>query len=198
MTVDAVLQEVAKDSVFHSRSQGGLTLSGGEPAFQPEFASEILRRYKTQEHGQHTAIETCGYSPWHHLVRLLEHTDLVLYDIKVMDSEAHRRYTGVDNELILSNAICIAQMGKQMIIRLPLIPGCNDTVENLRRTASFARELPGVEELHLLPYHRLGEPKYSRLGRGYALQGTAVLEPERVIKLQRIVEEYGLRVRVGG
>ena len=198
VTVDEVLREVAKDSVFYSRSQGGLTLSGGEPALQPEFASEILRRYKIEERGRHTAIETCGHVPWPHLSQVLEHTDLVLYDIKVMDSEEHRRSTGVDNGLILENVVRIARMGKQLIIRVPLIPGHNDTIENIRRTSSFARELPGVEELHLLPYHRLGEPKYPRLGREYALQGTAALLPEQVDALRRVVEAYGLRVRIGG
>ncbi len=198
VAVDEVLREVAKDSVFYSRSQGGLTLSGGEPAFQPEFASEILRRYKIEERGQHTAIETCGHVAWPHLNLVLEHTDLVLYDIKVMDPEEHRRFTGVDNELILENVVRIAEMGKQLIIRVPLIPGHNDNRENIRRTAGFVRELPRVEELHLLPYHRLGEPKYPRLGREYTMQGTAALPQEQVDALRRMVESFGLRVRIGG
>ena len=198
VTVGEVLREVAKDSVFYSRSQGGLTLSGGEPAFQTEFASEILRRYKIEEHGQHTAIETCGHVPWPHLNRVLKHTDLVLFDVKVMDPEAHRRSTGFDNRLILDNLVRIAQMGKQLIVRVPLIPGHNDSRENIHLTARFVCELPGVEELHLLPYHRLGEPKYPRLGREYAMQGTAALPPEQVNALRRVVEAYGLGVRIGG
>jgi pyruvate formate lyase activating enzyme len=198
VTVDDVLGEVAKDSLFYSRSGGGLTLSGGEPAFQPEFALEILRRYKIEERGRHTTIETCGHVPWSHLERVLAYTDLVLYDIKVMDPEEHRRFTGVDNQLILENVVRIAQMEKGLVIRVPLIPGYTDSQENVRRTAEFVRELPGVEEVHLLPYHRLGEPKYPRLGREYALQGTDVAPPERVDILRRIVQGVGLRVRIGG
>jgi pyruvate formate lyase activating enzyme len=196
--VDEVLQEVAKDSLFYSRSEGGLTLSGGEPTCQPEFASEILRRYKIEERGRHTTIETCGHVPWPRLERVLAHTDLVLYDIKIMDPEEHQCLTGVDNQLILENVARIAQMEKQLIIRLPLIPNYTDSEENIRHTAEFVRRLPGVEELHLLPYHRLGEPKYPRLGREYALQGAEVAPPERIDGLRRIVEGYGLRVRIGG
>ena len=197
VTVDAVLREVRKDAVFFQRSGGGLTLSGGEPAAQPEFATELLHRYKVEEYG-HTAIETCGYAGWPEMARMLEFTDLVLYDIKHMDSEQHRRLTGVENGLILENAIRIARAGKRLVIRVPLIPGYNDDEENVRASAEFARGLPGVEKVDILPYHRLGEPKYTRLGREYALQGILSPSPVRVEVARRLIEALGLQVRVGG
>jgi pyruvate formate lyase activating enzyme len=198
VTVDGVLREVAKDAVFYLRSGGGLTLSGGEPTAQADFAYELLRQYKMKELGLHTAIETCGYVKWSKLAVLLEYTDLVLYDIKHMDSLQHRRMTGISNKLILQNAIQIARSHKQLIIRFPLIPGYNDNEENIRRTGEFARELPGVEEINLLPYHRLGEPKYARLGQEYTLSGMISLTPERIASIRSTMENFGLRVRIGG
>ncbi|MGQ9648234.1 MAG: glycyl-radical enzyme activating protein [Thermodesulfobacteriota bacterium] len=198
MTVDEVLKEVVEDSIFYTRSGGGLTLTGGEPTAQPDFAYELLRQYKVRERGRHTALETCGFVDWPTLSHLLEYTDLVLYDIKHMDSGCHFRLTGVSNELILQNARRIAKSCSHLVIRLPLIPGINDTEENIRRTASFALKLPGVEEIDLLPYHRLGEPKYGRLGREYPFVGTIALSPSRLAEIRSLVESYGLRVNVGG
>jgi pyruvate formate lyase activating enzyme len=197
-TAEAVLCEVTRDSVFFQRSGGGLTLSGGEPTAQPLFARELLHRYKIEEYGLHAALETCGDAPWEDLAGLLEFTDLVLYDIKVMDPALHRRYTGVDNERILSNAVRIAEAGFSLVVRLPLIPGHTDDEANVRAVARFARELPGVGEVHLLPYHRLGEPKYARLGRPYPLRGTTPLGQEHLKALVRLVEGVGLRAVVGG
>ncbi len=198
MSVDEVLREVNKDSVFHSRSGGGITLSGGEPLAQAVFASELLRRYKYDERGLHTAVDTCGYVEWRELVKVLPYTDLFLYDIKHMDSSEHCRLTGVGNELILENARRIADTGKVLIVRLTLVPGYNDSEKNVRGTAEFARSLNGEEEVDLLPYHRLGEHKYARMERKYALAGTKPPADEYLAVLRRIVEEYGLRVRIGG
>lgn len=198
MDVDEVLREVAKDSGFYDRSGGGLTLSGGEPLAQADFAGELLRRYKEDEFGISTVVETCGAVDWTAVSRVLPYTDLFLFDIKHMDPEQHRRFTGVDNIRILENARKIATTGKKLIVRLPLIPGCNDDEENLRRTAEFAHGLPGVDQIDILPYHRLGEPKYPRLDRRYALEGTLSPSPDRVAASRRIFEAVGLQVRIGG
>lgn len=198
MTVDEVLKEVIEDAIFYARSGGGLTLTGGEPTAQPDFAYELLRQYKVRERGEHTAIETCGYVDWPTLSHLLEYTDLVLYDIKHMDSGRHFRVTGVGNELILQNARRIAKSRSRLVIRLPLIPGINDTVENIKKTSAFARKLAGVEEIDLLPYHRLGEPKYARLGRDYPFAGIRTLYPSRLAEIRSLIESYGLRVKIGG
>jgi pyruvate formate lyase activating enzyme len=197
-SVTELLSQVVRDSVFFQRSGGGLTLSGGEPAAQPLFARELLRRYKIEEYGLHAALETSGYAPWEDLVKIVEYADLVLYDIKIMDPLAHRRATGVDNRLILENARRIAAAGKSLVIRLPLIPGYTDTEENVAAVAAYAAQLPGVEEIHLLPYHRLGEPKYRRLDRPYVLERTPGYPRARAAGLADLVREAGFRVRVGG
>lgn len=198
VTVQEVLQEIVKDDVFYSRTSGGLTLSGGEPAAQPDFAYELLRQYKIKEKGLHSTIDTCGYVDWHKLNRFLEYTDLILYDIKHMNPQEHTKLTGVSNKLILQNARRIAESHKRLIIRLPIIPGYNDTEENILKTAAFARSLPGVEEIDILPYHALGKLKYARLCREYRLFHTLTLPLERVVAIRSIVENFGLRVRIGG
>jgi pyruvate formate lyase activating enzyme len=198
ITVSELLSELVRDSVFFQRSGGGLTLSGGEPAAQPVFARELLRRYKTEENGLHTALETCGHVPWEDLAAVLESTDLVLYDVKSLDPQAHLSGTGSDNQLILDNARRIAASGKPMVIRLPLIPGYTDSEDNVTAIAAFARQLAGVEEIHLLPYHRLGEPKYGRLGRSYALEKTTAYSRIRADALADLVRRAGFRVQVGG
>ena len=198
VTVNEVLREVTRDAVFYQRSGGGLTLTGGEPSAQPEFAAELLRRYKTVEGGRHTTVETCGFADWTAFSRLLEYTDLVLYDIKHMDPECHLKLTGVDHELILGNARRIAGSGRRLVIRFPLVPGINDHEDNVRSTAAFARSLAGVEEIDILPYHRLGEPKYSRLGRESTLKGTPSPNARRLNEIAALIESYGLHVKIGG
>jgi pyruvate formate lyase activating enzyme len=198
VTVDEVLAEVAKDALYFEASGGGLTLSGGEPLAQPEFAAELLRRYKREEKGGHTAVETCGLVEWPVLAQVAVHVDLFLYDIKHMDPAEHLRLTGRDNRLILDNARRLAEAGHGLVIRLPLIAGVNDSRDNLEATAEFARSLPGVGRIDILPYHRLGEPKYLRLGKDYALEGEPSLSSERVTRAAEILEALGLEVTIGG
>ena len=198
VTVDEVLAEVSRDALYFEGSGGGLTLSGGEPLAQPEFAAELLWRYKHEEKGRHTAVETCGYAEWAVVERIAPLVDLFLYDLKVMDPEAHLRLTGRDNRPILENAERLARGGHGLVLRLPLIAGVNDTEENLRATAGFARSLRGVTRIDLLPYHRLGEPKYRRLARDYALAGRPAFPEERVAWAKGFLEAGGLTVHVGG
>lgn len=197
-SVPDLLEEVHRDAVFFSRSGGGLTLSGGEPLAQAGFATALLQAYKTEYFGPHTTVETSGLVSWSDLERLARWTDLFLFDIKVMDPERHLRYTGVDNRLIHENARRLAESGKRLIVRLPLIPGINDDAGNVSLTAKFARSLPGVDTLDLLPYHRLGEPKYARLGREYPLAGTGLHHSDRLGRLQTLAGNFGLKVRLGG
>ncbi len=198
MTVDDVLEEVAKDDVFYRRSGGGITLTGGEPAAQPEFTLELLRQCKLSKSSLHTAFETCGYVSWPKLAPLLEYANLILFDIKHMDSAKHKQLTGVSNQRIFRNARRIAEQGKRMIVRLPLIPGYNDDRRNISLTAEFVRELPGVQDVHLLPYHRLGESKYTRLKRCYPLVGLESHSSGQLETLQKILERYEIRVKIGG
>jgi pyruvate formate lyase activating enzyme len=198
MTAAAVLAEVAKDALYFEASGGGLTLSGGEPLAQPDFAAELLRRYTHDEKGRHTAVETCGFVDWAVFERLAADVDLFLYDLKHMDPAEHLKLTGVDNRLILENAWRLAQAGRALAMRLPLIPGVNDSVQNLKATADFVAALPGVRRIDLLPYHRLGEPKYRRLGKAYALEGAPSLGSEATARAAGILEAKGLEVTIGG
>jgi pyruvate formate lyase activating enzyme len=197
-SVGEVLAEVAKDALYFEASGGGLTLSGGEPLSQPEFAAELLWRYRHEEKGGHTAVETSGFAEWRVIEQLAADVDLFLFDLKHMDPADHLRLTGRDNRLILENARRLAAAGCRMVIRLPLIAGVNDSRENLEATAGFALSLPGVKRIDILPYHRLGEPKYSRLQRDYILAGQAALGADRVQWAKTVLEKHGLQVRVGG
>jgi pyruvate formate lyase activating enzyme len=194
MTVEEVLEEVKKDALFYQNSGGGVTFSGGEPTQQPEFLWHLLKR--SQESGIQTALDTSGFVKTESLKRVLEHTDLVLYDIKHMDPAKHKELTGVDNRLILENAKMIAAMGKPMIIRVPLIPEHNDSKENFEALAEFMLSL-GLKKVDLLPYHSLGKIKYQRLGIEYKLSDLKPFAAGEVAKIKADLESYGLQVGVG-
>lgn len=198
VTVDEVLAEVTKDALYFEGSGGGLTLSGGEPLAQSEFAAELLWRYKHEEKGENTVVETCGFVEWPAIEMLAAEVDLFLYDLKHMDPAEHLRLTGRDNRLILENARRLAQAGHPLVIRLPLIAGINDSRKNLEATAEFALSLAGVRRIDLLGYHRLGEPKYRRLERHYPLDGQPSLPDKRIAWARQILEQRGFEVRIGG
>lgn len=181
-TVDEIVKEALRDRKFYTKSGGGVTLSGGEPAAQPEFALALLRRCK--EAGLHTAIETCGYASWPTLEALLAFTDLVLYDIKCADPRAHQKATGKSSDPIRENAARIAGC-RPMRIRVPLIPGFNDSEKAIRAIAHWAQTELGCKDIDLLPYNRTGENKYERLGR--PLVGLEAASDERIEDLNRIV-----------
>jgi len=164
VTVDYVMSEVLKDVRFYRKSGGGVTLSGGDPADQPDFCVEILRRCK--EAGLHTAIETAGFTTWEKLKRILEYTDYVLMDIKCVDEKKHYSGTGIFNRVILENAKKIYRIEKRkMIIRIPIIPGFNDAIEELKSIKQFVERELEATEIELLPYNNRGENKYLYLDR---------------------------------
>lgn len=195
VTEQEVLAEARKDALFYRNSGGGVTVSGGEPLDQAEFVAGFLER--CQQAGLHTTMDTCGHAPAAALEAVLKHLDLVLYDVKHMEEEAHRRATGVSNKRILANALAVARAGISMIMRLPLIPRINDSEQNVRATARFAQEL-GVRRLDLLPYHRFGASKYTNLDRRYRLDGMTSPPDEEVARLKGILESMGLECQVGG
>jgi pyruvate formate lyase activating enzyme len=198
VSVDEVLDQVTRDALYFEASGGGITLSGGEPLAQPDFAAEILRRYKHEEKGGHTAVETCGLAAWPVIERIAPDVDLFLYDLKHMDPDEHRRLTGQSNQTVLENARRLAAAGHSLVIRLPLIAGLNDSREQLAAAADFTVSLPGVKRIDILPYHRLGESKYRRLGREYALKGEPALDRAKLARACEILEEKGLEVTIGG
>ena len=193
MTVDQVVAKVEQDRIFYDNSGGGMTVSGGEPLVQWEFVSSVLQRCR--EKGIHTALDTCGMAPWKNVERVIEHADLVLFDIKHMDSAVHKKGTGVGNETILENARKVAQRVTTWI-RIPLIPGFNDSESNLTRVARFASEI-GAKKISLLPYHNLGSSKYPKLGRTYPMEDAPLFAEEKVEDLKTRLEAVGLTVQIG-
>ena len=196
MTVDEVMTEVMRDSEFYERTGGGVTFSGGEPFAQPGFLMELARSAKAGN--LHTAVETCGYVSWNILSPILAFLDMVLFDIKHMDPEMHQQGTGANNQLILANLKRIAATGMPLRIRLPLVPGFNDSVENVRETASFIATFSNLEALDILPYHRMGEPKWGQLDQSYALHDVKPHTLEHLNEMADIAREYGIPVTIGG
>ena len=196
VTVEDIMPEILSDMPYYRRSGGGVTLSGGEVLCQADFARELLRECK--ENGLHTAVESAASSSFSEIEKILPFLDMYLMDIKHMDAEKHKEYTGVSNERILENARKIADSGVELIIRTPVIPGFNDSAEEIRAISHFAKTLPGVKEHHLLPYHRLGQDKYAGLGRKYSLSEIEPPSREKMEYLLSIAETSGLKCKIGG
>lgn len=196
VTVEEIMPEILADEYYYRRSGGGVTLSGGEFLGQHEFAAELLKTCK--EYGLHTAVESTANAPWEKISAVLPYIDLYLMDIKHMDSAKHKEYTGASNELILENAKRLSDSGVDLIIRTPVVPGVNDTAEEIRAISRFAASLGGVKEYHLLPYHRLGSDKYVGLGRNYSLKEILPPPQERMEYLLSVAEESGLKCQIGG
>lgn len=195
MTAEKVMEEIRLDALFYG-SDGGVTLTGGECLLQPDFALEILRACKDEGIG--TAIETCGYVPFEVFQRIAPYLDMALYDVKLMDSEAHQKYTGAPNEQILENLRRLsAELGIPVIARTPLIPNVNDGAENLRSMGAFLRDnVPTLREVNLLPYHRLGEDKWEQLeNRSHKEPDTHVPSEDELERCRSILREYGLTVK---
>lgn len=197
MSVSDLMEIIEKELVFLDQSGGGVTFSGGEPLLQAEMLIEALD--ECGKRGIHRAVDTAGFARRETILEVAKHTDLFLYDLKIMDSSLHEQWTGVGNELILSNLRAIAEAGSEIIIRIPLIGGVNDDEENIRKTAAFIASLPGNrKEVHLLPYHTIAQHKYAKLGKPEEF--TALEEPDSEI-LNSVVEifnEYKINAQVGG
>jgi len=181
-TPDEVLRIVRKDCAFYESSGGGVTFSGGECMLQTEFLCEILKMCK--ENGIHTAIDTAGNVPYERFAEVIPYTDLFLYDIKCMDPQLHRKYTGVSNERILDNLQKLLGEGKKVWIRIPVIAGVNDSLKEMRDIREFLQKSGTVEKIELLPYHAMGEHKYSALGKESPI--FEVPSPERMEELREI------------
>lgn len=166
-TPDEVLREVEKDTIFYDESGGGVTFSGGEPLMQIEFLQALLEGCRRR--GIHTAVDTSGYAPPEYFDRLCDSVDLFLYDLKLINADAHKKYTGVSNHLILENLKRLAARGAAVLPRIPLIPGITDTGENLSRTVFLLRSLDSISRVDLLPYNRIGEGKYEMMGIPYRM-----------------------------
>ncbi len=198
VTVGSLMDELAGDRRYYERSGGGITLSGGECMAQPDFAEALLRA--CHDYGFNTAIETTAYASREVVERLLPHVDYFLMDIKHMDSKKHAEFTGRPNEKILENAKFIAENAQSLTIRVPTVPTFNATPDEIAEIARFASSLSGVRELHLLPYHRLGQDKYTGLGRQYLMDGIEPPSNDLMAELLKVAKRAApnLHVQIGG
>lgn len=195
MDVKEVMKEIDKDLEFYDESEGGITLSGGEPLLQINFLSALLD--ECQKKNIHTAVDTSGYASRKAVEKIKDKVDLFLYDIKMMDDKKHRKYTSVSNKQILENFKRLAENGSNIFVRLPIVPGINDDEDNVKRTADFIFS-HGIKRTCLLPYHRAGIEKYRGLSRGYKLKATVTPSDQKLGLIKRQLEAFGLDVKIGG
>ncbi len=196
VTVGEVFETIKKDMIYYRRSGGGVTLSGGESLCQADFALALLRTCKNN--GINTAMETTLCVPFDMIEPLIPYVDTFLVDIKHTNSQKHEEFTTMKNELILQNAKRVSKLAKRFIVRVPVIPGFNDTEEEISQIAEFAKGLSGVDEINLLPYHRLGYDKYIGLGREYSMGDIPSPTKEKMLSLKAVAERHGLKVNIGG
>ena len=193
-TSQELVDRLLQDKSFFETSGGGVTISGGEPLCQIDFVVEVLQGLK--ENGIHTALDTTGYAPWETLVRTTPYVDLYLYDLKHMDSAKHKATVAVPNEQIKENARKLAEAGKKLQVRIPVIPMFNWDEENIRATAEFCSGLgEAVQMVQLLPYHNLGVMKYLRISDGKPMEATPPSD-EKMAQLRDLMASYGLKVTI--
>ena len=197
VTVTELAEVVEKERLIFEQSGGGVTFSGGEPLLQPDFLLALLQEFGRR--GVHRAVDTTGFARSELLLGVAEHTDLFLYDLKMMDPARHRRWTGVDNTVIHENLRLLSESGCEVMIRIPLIRGVNDDDANMRQTAAFVAALPGrPKPVALLPYHNIMANKYRRLGTSF--DGAGMTEPTQadLARVIAIFTEHDLAVQAGG
>ncbi len=194
---DELMKIIDKEIPFFDQSGGGVTFSGGEPLMHTPFLLELLALCGARQ--IHRAIDTSGYGKTADLLKIAEQTELFLFDLKLMDAERHREFTGVANRLILANLKALAASGAQIEIRVPLIAGINDDRQNLEQLATFVAGLPGRRSrISLLPFHNVAENKYHKLGQAYDVAGMTAPGAERLQQAAEIFVAHGLVASVGG
>jgi pyruvate formate lyase activating enzyme len=194
MSVKEVFAEINRDKEYYLNSGGGVTVSGGELLSQPEFTAALLKRCR--EAGIHTCIDTSGYGDKSALEKILPYTSLVYYDLKHMDADAHRKLTGHSNETILHNLETIIAAGTPVVIRVPVIPGLNDSEEELTAMARTVAGMMKQAKVHLLPYHAYGKGKYKMLDRDYQPGELARPTEEKLRGAKEIFESFGINCEV--
>ncbi|MBN1161857.1 MAG: glycyl-radical enzyme activating protein [Dehalococcoidales bacterium] len=191
MNAEEIYDAINRDKMFYEASGGGVTASGGEPLLQPQLVCDLFQ--KCQRASIHTCIETAGCAPESALKQVLPYTDYILYDLKHLNSEKHRKYTGQPNELILYNAGIAAESGVETLFRMPLVPGINDDEQNIKESVDFLHGLGNNSlRIELMPYHRLGKGKYESLDREYPLSDVLSPESEHLESLKKAFESNGI------
>jgi pyruvate formate lyase activating enzyme len=196
VSVDEVMAEIEKDILFYDESGGGVTFSGGEPLLQVLFLKALLDECKKRD--IRTILDTSGYAASHIFDSIIDKVDLFHYDLKLMDNELHRKYTGVTNRQINENLKTLSRRKKNVVIRFPVIPGITDTPENLTEISEFISSLKGINKIDLLPYHRTAADKYRRLNKEYLLDGLIPPAKKEMTELKDYFTALGFKVKIGG
>jgi pyruvate formate lyase activating enzyme len=195
-SVAELMEEIEKDLPFFDESGGGVTFSGGEPLSQPAGLMALLR--ECQRRDIHRTVDTSGYAPTKTLLEVAKHANLFLYDLKVMDADKHRQYTGVDNRLILDNLAALSQNGSPVRVRIPLIAGINDDDDNINRLGTFVAGLRQVQGIDVLPYHASAKAKYKKLQLHYRGGELKTPDQERIQHVVATLRHYLADVHIGG
>lgn len=195
MSTEDILRQVEKDRNYFFISGGGVTIGGGEPLFQPEFVLELLKYCRKR--GLHTAVETCGYCRWADLEKMLQYTDWFFYDLKLINNQEHKKYTGVSNSLILANAGNLSDTGESrqihLTVRIPIVPGYTDSTDNILGITDFVKgHMKAAMEIEILNYHSYGYGKYEASGRKYGLAATKSATEEKMLKIKDLIESRGI------
>ena len=195
ISIQKLLTIVKRKEQFYRDSGGGVTIGGGEPTFQSSFALEFIRECKKKY--IHTAVDTCGYTLTREAFSILEEADLLLFDLKGMDSKRHLDNTGVPNEIILNNLIKLDMLKIPIIVRLPIIPNLSDTIENIVSMANLLSTLKSIQRLDILPYHEYGKIKYTQLGKDY-YPNSIKMGQNHLNDIKHQLERHGINVQIGG
>lgn len=196
MTVADVLAEVRKDQIFYDESGGGMTISGGEPLSQPAFVKELLAACRAE--GIATAVDTCGYGCRDQLLEIAKLTNLFLYDLKLVNPQRHETYTGVTNEGIIENLRALGEVHKNIWVRIPVVPGINDSPADLDAAGELILQIKGVQQVNLLAYHDTAANKFERLGRPYRVSEVSAPTQQQMDSLAERMRKFGLNVKTGG
>jgi pyruvate formate lyase activating enzyme len=195
-TVDEIVREIEKDIVFYDESGGGATFSGGEPLSQPQFLFALLRQCRKRE--VHTAVDTTAFSDQEVFRQLVELADLILFDLKLMDDTAHKRFTGVSNRPILQNLTLAGDAETPLQVRVPIIPEITDTKENISAIAQYLKTLPRLKRIDILPFHNTAAKKYERLGMVNPMEGIQPPTQAHIAEIKAGFESAGFEVRISG
>lgn len=195
MDVSEVVHKVMQDEAFYRQSGGGVTLSGGEPLAQINFVESLCATL--HEEGISVAVETAGYAKQETFIRLIKAVDIILFDVKHYDSKTHKQYTGVGNEKILANLRFAVDSGKPLTARIPLIPGFNDSLEDIHSFGALLNNLC-VKQVNLLPFHQFGGNKYHLLNKPYEMENVAALHKENLFLHVEVLTQLGLSAKIGG
>jgi len=196
VTVSDVFKEINKDRVFYNESGGGVTFSGGEPLFQPDFLEALLRKCK--DSGIHTTVDTSGYASSEVFEKIEPYTDLYLYDLKTLDETKHKKHTGVSNKQIIRNLIKLQSQTNGVIVRLPVIPGFNDNLKSIKKIGEFVVSLNNIKKIHILPYHKTSIEKYRRFGLDYSKHQTGSVSQKLINDIQSELTGLGIQICIGG